>query len=177
MGRRTIDQKAAKASVVAKRRAGETLVEAATAAGVHVATVCRWKNTDSRFAAAIRKAEEAVTREIRKNDKKRLEEYLAKREAAEQERYVRRLFREQLRNCAVPTNPYCPRFGALSEIRKALWWIPFWRCSRYPWCSWASWRPRYPRNCSTCRGPMYWSEIRLSFSCPRCKVRHEVEWL
>lgn len=176
MSRRFIDHKAAKAAVVAKRRAGETLVEAAAAAGVHVATVCRWKNSDRRFAAAIRKAEEAVYREMTKEGDKRVEEYLEEREAAELARYVRRVFCERLRKSPVPTHPCCPRCGAPSEIRKAFGMIPFWRCSLRPYTCWASWRPRYPRDCSSCCGPMYWSDSRLSFSCPQCKVRHEVDW-
>lgn len=38
-------------------RAGQTLSKASTAAGVHVATVCRWKVADKNFAQAIRKAD------------------------------------------------------------------------------------------------------------------------
>jgi hypothetical protein len=49
--------------------------------------------------------------------------------------------------------------------------LRFWRCGRWPLCSWASWRPRAPRNCKRCGAPCYWSHSRKSIGCSACKMR------
>jgi primosomal protein N' len=176
MGWRAIDQKTAKAAIVTSRRAGETLIKASEAAGVHVATVCRWMNTDTRFSVAIRKAEEAIRKEEMAQAQERFAEYLAEREAAEAEWRARQVFLERLRKTCVPVHPRCPVCDSLSETRRAFRFITFWRCSWYPWCEWASWRPRYPQDCPECYGPRFWSSSRLSVSCARCKARNRIEW-
>jgi hypothetical protein len=148
MGRRSIDQKAAKSAIIAFRRAGASLVVASTAAGVHVATVCRWMKADPTFADGQRSAE---------------------REAA-RERFASR----HRRNPYVAIHPCCPECGALAETRRGVYSFSFWRCRRWPRCLWSSWRPRCPADCPTCKCPMFWSFSRKSVSCPRCKSRHWV---
>jgi hypothetical protein len=44
----------------------------------------------------------------------------------------------------------------------------FWRCSRWPACGWARWRPRHPEDCPACGGPRYWSHSRKSVACAAC---------
>ena len=47
--------------VLEGRKAGCTLRQAATAAGVHVATVCRWQNRDPGLSLALRAAAEEAS--------------------------------------------------------------------------------------------------------------------
>ena len=132
--------------LVALVGSGMTLSRAAAAVGVHVATVCRWQAADPRLRGKLREADRAF------------------RVAC----YAARLRRRP----RVPWHPFCPACGSRAEVRRA--WtdcFAFWRCSRWPWCDWASWRPRYLFDCPACRGPRYWSFSRKTVGCPRCQTR------
>jgi hypothetical protein len=136
------------------REEGATLRQAAAAAGVHVATVCRWARCcpllDRSLAFAAR---------------------VARR---------RRFASMPRRRPSVPWHPACPCCGAAVVVRTCIedwarkrcrggyWPLQFWRCGRWPDCPWANWRPRYPEDCPACGGPRYWSHSRKSVSCPRC---------
>lgn len=143
MPRRKIDQVEAKRRIVAGSRAGLTLALACAAAGVHVATACRWQNRDPVFAAALR----AAARDCR----------------------IERYLRTPLPSRTVRWRADCPVCRAKVVVRTALGRIPFWRCGRWPRCPWASWRPRHPRNCRRCGGPRFWSHSRKSITCDRCR--------
>jgi hypothetical protein len=125
------------------RADGLTLLDAAAAAGVHVATVCRWQNRDPSLRAKLRQA----AREGR--------ELLASDEPRPQVRWRRD----------------CPLCQAKVIVRSARGKARFWRCGRWPVCRWASWRPRASRNCKRCGGPRYWSHSRKSIACGGCGVR------
>jgi hypothetical protein len=128
-------------AILTARVKGATLRQAAAVAGVHVATVWRWQVRDPKFAAALREAERFARQEWHPLPRRRQ---------------------------AVSAHPSCPVCSAPTVVRRAGRFIPFWGCSRWPWCGWASWRPRHPTDCPTCRGPRYWSHSRLSVACPRC---------
>ena len=125
------------------RRAGQTLRLAAAAAGVHVATVCRWQARDPELRQALAEA----AREAR--------------------------LRRPPRGPRPPVRwrRDCPRCQARVVVRTAPGKLRFWRCGRWPLCSWASWRPRAPRNCTRCGAPCYWSQSRRSIGCSACGVR------
>ena len=132
--------------LLAARGAGATFRQAAAAGGVHVATVCRWAARCPRLASALADAETSARR--------------------------RRFAGTPARRPSVPWHPACPECGADAEVRAA--WghgFRFWRCGRWPYCPWASWRPRHPKDCPACGGPRYWSHSRKSVSCPLCGVR------
>ncbi len=65
----------------------------------------------------------------------------------------------------------CPRCRARVVVRKTARGVPFWRCGRWPWCDWASWRPRASRNCRRCGGPCFWSDSRKTIACAGCGLR------
>jgi hypothetical protein len=130
-------------SICDARREGATLREAAKAGGIHVATLCRWCSRHP----AIREA---------------LEEAHQEAQAGKQ---PKKAYRPSVR-----TRMDCPLCRARVVVRKH-GSVPFWRCGRWPLCSWASWRPRYPRNCSRCGGPRFWSRSRKSVVCPACGLR------
>jgi hypothetical protein len=142
------------------------LVKASEVAGVHVATVCRWQTADPKFALALRNAKREARQERIAQARAA---YLARRKPGHPP-WVRKPF--------VPVHPNCPVCGRVSETRRVVYGYPttFWRCGLWPRCSWASWRPRYPQDCPTCNGPMFWSCSRRSFACPRCRTRHWVDW-
>ncbi len=143
MSRRSIDREKAKATIIVGRRCGLSLSAASKVAGVHVATACRWQNLDPEFAQASRAAEREYRIEL----------------------YRSRSFRRPI----VSWRRDCPLCWANVEIRRALGWIPFWRCWRWPKCPWASWRPRYRQDCPRCGGPQFWSHSRKSVGCDRCR--------
>jgi hypothetical protein len=124
------------------RRAGLTLRVAATLAGVHVATVCRWQARDP----ALRQALAEAARE-------------ARRRRPEGARRRVRWRRD------------CPLCKARVSVRTAAGKARFWRCGRWPLCPWASWRPRAPRDCRRCGAPRYWSHSRRSVACGGCGLR------
>jgi hypothetical protein len=132
------------ATILQAREGGATLRQAAKAAGVHVATVCRWENRDPTFREALREAACNV----------RIQMALAAK-ARPPVRWRRD----------------CPLCKAKVVVRTANGMAKFWRCGRWPSCSWASWRPRAPRNCGRCDSPCYWSHSRKSIACSGCKMR------
>jgi len=132
-------------ALVAAVAGGQTLRRAATAAGVHVATVCRWQAAAPALAARLRTAA-CVARRADLADRAR-------------------------RRPRVPWHPSCPACAAPVDVRRAHGCHAFWRCCRWPRCQWASWRPRHRLDCPACGGPRYWSHSRLSVSCSRCQTR------
>jgi hypothetical protein len=106
------------------RRFGATLREAAIAAGVHVATVCRWQKRDPGLREELKRAAK-----------------LARFRAAppDQPRPHVRWHRD------------CPLCKARVVVRTAKPELRFWRCGRWPDCPWASWRPRR-RATAACAG-------------------------
>ncbi len=144
--RRLIDRAKTVRTVAKARRAGCTLREAAAKAGVHVATVCRWQAQDRKFWEALHDAERE-----------------ARGFAYTPRRRRRVLWRHD-----------CPECGAPLEVRTAHT-LRFWRCSDWPACSFASWRPPAPLDCPICERPLFWSHSRKSVGCDRCKVRISVK--
>jgi hypothetical protein len=133
------------AKLLRARAAGGTLREAAASVGVHVATVCRWQNADPEFYRRMLQAH----REARRFD----------------------LIVNGGPRPHVPWRRDCPQCQARVVVRTAPGKLRFWRCGRWPWCRWASWRPRAPWDCRRCGGPRYWSHSRKSISCAACGVR------
>jgi ssDNA-binding Zn-finger/Zn-ribbon topoisomerase 1 len=145
------DRKAAVGELLKARELGATLREAAAAAGIHVATLCDWKNRSRMLAYALSLAQKRVPL-------------------------------RPLASCLMRTRPgvpfhrLCPECGADAQVRSACGGgLRFWRCSRWPACRWASWRPRHPLDCPTCRGHRFWSHSRKSVSCSRCARVWRVE--
>ncbi len=133
------------AALLRARRAGATLRQAAAAAGVHVATVCRWQARSPELHRLLHEADREARRE----------------------KYMSRP-----RGCPrVPWRRDCPDCGAAVEVRSAYRWMRFWRCSRWPFCRFASWRPRAPLDCPACGGARFWSHSRRSVGCPGCGAR------
>jgi hypothetical protein len=131
-------------TLLRKRRTGSTLRKAAAAAGVHVATVCRWQKRHPWLRQALA-------------------------EAATEARQARR--RPPRDRPSVRWRRDCPLCKARVVVRSTRGGRRFWRCGRWPWCPWASWRPRAPRNCKHCGSPCYWSHSRKSIACSGCGVR------
>ena len=136
--------KRAMRAAVDARASGATFRQAAAAARVHPATLCRWQAGDPRF-------QEAMVRAGRASWRLRHPPY----------RRPRR----------VPWHPLCPACGAPAEVRTAPGCLRFWRCTDWPDCEWASWRPRFPLDCPACDGPVYWSHSRRTVACGRCGRR------
>jgi hypothetical protein len=124
-------------------RQGLKLRSAASIAGIHVSTVCRWQARDPALRARIKEA---------------------RREGRE------RVHPRPERRPSVPWRRDCPACRAKVVVRTARG-RRFWRCGRWPLCPWASWRPRAPRDCRNCGAPRYWSHSRQSVSCSGCGVR------
>src|SRR6516225_2020327 len=112
------------------REEGATLRESAAAAGVHVATLCRWQNRESWIKEALRDAENFARR--------------------------RRYALLPRRRPRVPWRRDCPLCGRPVVVRTGSRYR-FWRCSFWPICPFASWRPRAPWDCPECAGPRFWS--------------------
>ena len=126
---------------------GATLREAAAAAGVHVATVCRWQARDTTLGRDIRAA-------------------------AFQGWQMRAVMRDY--KPSVPVRPDCPQCGSVVEVAtaNAPGGFRFWRCAGWPGCTWASWRPPAPGRCSGCyHGVLYWSHSRKTIGCAGCGRR------
>ena len=126
------------------RRCGIPLRRASAAAGVHVATVCRWQIRDPSLRAVLQEATAEAQRRLAKWDKPRP--------------HVR--WRRD-----------CPLCKAKVVVRSVRGKARFWRCGRWPLCSWACWRPRAPRNCRHCGEACYWSHSRKSTVCSGCGMR------
>jgi hypothetical protein len=135
------------------RENGATLRETAAAIGVHVATLCRWQVREPWVAEALRDAET----------------------------YARRMHYASLprRRPLVPWSRVCPSCGSWVKVARTRWtrWpgLVFWRCSRWPFCRFASWRPRAPWDCPRCAGPRFWSQSRKSIVCGKCGDRVSVD--
>ena len=138
-----VPSEAAVSALLDARRNGDSLREAAEAAGVHVATVCRWQNRDPALREALSQALNESYEEF------------------EESRPSVRWRRD------------CPLCQAKVVVCSARGKARFWRCGRWPECPWASWRPRASRNCRRCGAPRYWSHSRLSIVCSGCGVRTE----
>lgn len=139
------DRPRAVVALLAARRGGATLAEAATVAGVHIATACRWANRSPALRTAL-------------DDARRFAKTLKHR-------------RRPRRRPNVPTRRQCPDCGGAVQVRTADGRLKFWRCARWPRCPWASWRPRAPWDCPACGGSCLWSHSRKSVSCSRCGGR------
>jgi hypothetical protein len=135
--------KSAVEALLRGRRAGATLRQAAVMAGVHVATVCRWQKRDPAMRQAL----------------------------ADAAKEGRRLRSPKGPRPQVRWRRDCPLCKARVVVRAAPGKLRFWRCGRWPWCRWASWRPRAPRNCKRCGAPCYWSHSRKSIGCSACGMR------
>jgi len=140
------------------RKGGATLREAAGAAGVHVATLCRWQ---LRFPG-IR---EALLTAVETGALIRVQEWLAT--------WRPTLPVRKRRRPRVRWHHECPWCGNGVVVKSVVLWVPvaFWRCERWPRCEWASWLPRHPEDCPLCGGPRFWSHSRRSVSCSRCRAR------
>lgn len=131
------------------REIGFTLRRCAAAAGVHVATLCRWQVANPDFGRLMRDARDFARRvRLRRS---------MEAEASPPVRWRRD----------------CPLCKARVAVRTAKGKVPFWRCGRWPLCPWASWRPRAPRDCGHCGAPRYWSHSRQSIGCSGCGRRTE----
>jgi hypothetical protein len=138
-------KEAARRALLEARAEGATLRQAAAAAGIHVATVCRWQTHDPAFHKRMREA----TAEAR-------------------QAWLPDTGRPRPR---VRWRKDCPLCRARVVVRTAPGKLTFWRCGRWPRCGWASWRPRAPRDCPRCGSPRYWSHSRKSVGCPGCGLR------
>jgi hypothetical protein len=112
---------------LAARDRGDTLRQAAAAAGIHVSTLCRWAQRDDWLRRALR-----VYGGV--------------------ERFLRRI---RVRRPPLPFHPLCPECGSPVQVRCAHFGRRFWRCSTWPACAWASWQPRHPEDCPACLRPRY----------------------
>jgi ferredoxin len=108
------DRAAVITKLLAARRDGATLREAATAAGVNVATVCRWQLRCPELAAALEAAHSAAC------------------SAAAQHRAAPP---PRIDKFSVPCHPQCPKCGAPAQIaRTASGRLYFWKCTREQTC-------------------------------------------
>ncbi len=133
---------------------GASVKAAAGAAGVHRGTVYRWMLASPMLARAL----EEVVEEHRRAHRLA---FLATPSWLSQ-------------RPRVPVHPECPECFSDVEVRRAddpRVGFAFWRCSRWPRCGWASWRPRHPGNCPECGEPRFYSHSRLSVSCEECGSR------
>ena len=131
------------AKLVALRRAGIPLRLAAAALGVHVSTLCRWRNADPVLRYRLDQAEQLF--------------HMCRLAAAP----VRPPLRWR-RDCPVCRAKMVVRTGGGAR---------YWRCGRWPLCPWRSWRPRHPRNCRACGAARFWSHSRRSVGCGGCGMR------
>lgn len=92
------------------RRAGLTLRDCATVAGVHVATVCRWQARDPELRHSMTLA-------------------------AEDARFDRHRWAPRPH---IRWRGDCPLCKARVVVRSAAGKARFWRCGRWPLCPWAS---------------------------------------
>jgi hypothetical protein len=129
--------------LIEARRDGLSLRLAADLAGVHVATLCRWQKRIPALKQALQEAANTAKAERQRCREPRPSVYWRKD---------------------------CPLCRARVIVRKK-GGVPFWRCGRWPLCSWASWRPRAQRDCPRCGSPRFWSHSRKSVVCGSCGLR------
>jgi len=141
------NQRSAIRTILEARRCGKTLRQAAAAAGVPLATVCRWGAKDAKFLKKLRDAE-----------------------AAEQ----RLLMESRGPKPSIPWHSDCPVCAA-TVVKSTYWGSRFCSCSRWPRSRWASWRRRLPIDFPDCGGVRYWSDCRKSISCSKCRKRLDLE--
>jgi hypothetical protein len=139
-----IDRNRAIARVLIARRWGATLRVAAKIAGIHLATLHRWQESDEQFRLAL----DAAGRFYRQHG------------VAQPQPRPRVPWR---RDCPLCQGPVVVR--ATARNRR------FWRCGRWPTCPWASWRPRAPQDCQQCGAACFWSHTRKSIRCSGCGMR------
>lgn len=122
---------------------GATFDSAAREAEISPATLYRWTNRYPSFEAAVREAG------FRRD---RLRAYLLG------------LWRDRPR---VPWSKTCPECGDDLEVRTAggMAGFRFWRCSRWPRCGFARWRPPTPWKCPLCGEVTFWSHSRKTYAC------------
>jgi hypothetical protein len=159
------DRKGAVAAVLDARARGAKLRQAAAAGGIDVGTVCRWAARSPRFQEDLDAARDGA------RERARLAAMTFEQRHAD---LIFRLTGERLRVRQRPTvdqHPACPCCGSAVEVRTSRRRRRFWRCSRWPRCGWASWRPRHPEDCPSCGGVRYWSHSRKSVGCPGCGRR------
>ena len=130
--------------VLQARAAGATLRDAAKAAGVHVATVCRWQAKNQEFRKSLYDAGWAARRG----------KYVARPRGRPR----------------VPWSRICPMCHGTIVVR-TIHTIRFWRCEDWPRCRFASWRPRFTSDCPKCTGPLFWAHSRRSVGCAKCGLR------
>jgi hypothetical protein len=169
--RRRLDRDAAKLAYLDARQRGLGVRDAASAAGVHVATVCRWRHVDPAFAALVRETAVAEPAELYYHSSRPNPD--APKVAALPPRPLPLPRDRPSGRPPVPVHRDCPACGGRAEVRKVgrHFGPPFWRCSRWLMCTWASWRPRHPADCPDCGGPRFWSHSRQSVACGRCRTR------
>ena len=137
------DRQADLAVVLAALAAGSTLRQAAAAAaGVHVATLCRWQARSEAVALALTQARPPHPP-------------LADPFAPYQQRPT------------VSWHPRCPCCDGVVVTQQVRGWY-WWACI---FCAWKSWRPRHPENCPHCGSHRLWSWDRRSIVCAGCGVR------
>ncbi len=126
---------------------GRSQDEAAREAGVHPATLYRWMDRYPAFGADVREA------------------------ALRRDRLKRSLLGNGHYRPSVPWRRDCPECGSALEVRTAV--FRFWRCERWPYCGFASWRPPAPWNCPLCGETTFWSHSRKSIACETywCRYR------
>jgi hypothetical protein len=170
MGRRRLDRDGVKLAYLEARQRGLSVRAAARAAGVHVATACRWRHADPAFDALVREVQVRPAADFGLRPTTRIEALVARLTALAGPGVFGR------DKPSVACHPACPTCGSAVEVRKVgrSFGAPFWRCSGWPRCGWASWRPRHPTDCPACGGPRYWADSRRSVSCSQCGVRERV---
>src|SRR6516164_94452 len=106
-----IEKTAAVEKLIQARQWGFTLCKAAAFAGVHVATVCRWQARDPELHRSLHEAKDRAQRNSQQF----------------QEPRPRVRWRRD-----------CPLCKARVVVRTGPGKARFWRCGRWPLCSWAS---------------------------------------
>jgi ssDNA-binding Zn-finger/Zn-ribbon topoisomerase 1 len=152
MPRRRINRPTTQSALLALVRGGLTIRAACAAVGIHPATAHRWTNASIGFALSLTNARGQAQEDLATNDELR-------------------------QTCRIPVHDRCPlctaEIDAVYTARTARK-FRFWRCSTWPACPWASWRPRAPEDCPRCGGVRLWSHTRKTVVCTGCGARDRV---